>query len=292
MALDLAQLAAAGPVVTDGAWGTEFIARGLAAGECADRWNLAFPGRVLEVARAYVDAGSQVILTNTFRSNRIALAHEGLADNLVELNRRGVALSREAAAGKALVFASMGTTGKMLVTGEITPGEAEDVFTEQATVLAEAGADAIILETMSDPEEAAIGVAAARKTGLPVIGSMVFDSGKNKDRTMMGATPEKAARALSEAGASAIGANCGCGVTGYVDICRRLAAAASCPIWMKPNAGLPDMSRGSGPVYAMTPAEFASYVPAFLAAGARFIGGCCGTNPDFIRAVRQAIPCA
>jgi 5-methyltetrahydrofolate--homocysteine methyltransferase len=288
MPLDLTQLTAKAPVVTDGAWGTQFIARGLASGECPDFWNLAHPERVREVAQAYVDAGSQVILTNTFRSNRITLPGAPVA----ELNRRGVEISRAAAGGKALVFASMGPTGKMLVTGEIAAGELEDVFAEQARFLAEAGADAIVFETMSDPEETAIGIAAARRTGLPVIASMVFDSGKNKDRTMMGATPEMAARALAEAGADAIGANCGCGVAGYVAICRRLAAATDRPIWIKANAGLPEEGEDGRPVYRMTAAEYAAYVPELLAAGARFIGGCCGTNPEFIRAIRGSIPCA
>jgi 5-methyltetrahydrofolate--homocysteine methyltransferase len=288
MTLNLAELAAGSPVVTDGAWGTEFLARGLMPGQCPDRWNLAFPGRVLEVARAYVEAGSRVILTNTFRSNRIALAAEGIAGQVAELNRRGVEISREAAGGKALVFASMGTTGKMLVSGEVTEPEIEEAYTEQARILADAGADAIIFETMSDLRETAIGIAAARPTGVPVIASMVFDSGRNKDRTMMGSTPEQAALALTEAGADAIGANCGCGVAGYVGVCRRLAASTGRPVWIKANAGLPELVNGR-PTYRMTADEFAGYVPELVAAGARFIGGCCGTNPDFIRAIRRAL---
>jgi methionine synthase I (cobalamin-dependent) len=285
MALDLASLAAAGPVVTDGAWGTQFLARGLATGECPDGWNLAFPERVREVAQAYVEAGSQVILTNTFRSNRIALEREGMADRVVELNRRGVEISREAAAGRALVFGSIGPSGKILVSGEVTERELEEAFSEQAEAMAAAGADAILLETMSDLREAEIAVAAVRRTGLPAIVSMVFDSGKNKDRTMMGTTPEQAARALSEAGADVIGANCGCGVEAYVPVCRRLAAATDRPVWIKANAGSPEFVDGR-PVYRMTPGEYAAYVPQLIAAGAGFIGGCCGTAPEFIRAIR------
>ena len=277
---------ASGPLVTDGAWGTRFMAQGLAPGECADRWNTAFPDRVLAVARAYVEAGSQVILTNTFRSNRIALAAEGIADRVAELNRRGVEISRQAADGRALVFASMGTSGKMLVTGEVTEQQLAEAFTEQSAIIAEAGADAIIFETMADVQETAIGIAAARRTGLPVIASMVFDSGKNKDRTMMGTSPEQAARTLTDAGADAIGANCGVGIAAYVPICRRLVASTSRPVWIKANAGLPEMVEGRA-VYATTPDDFAGYVPELVAAGARFIGGCCGTDPDFIRAIRR-----
>jgi methionine synthase I (cobalamin-dependent) len=288
MPLDLAALAASGPVVTDGAWGTEFLARGLATGEAPDGWNLEFPDRVRAVAQAYVAAGSRVILTNTFRSNRIALAREGMAEKAAELNRRGVELSREAAAGKALVFASIGPSGKILMSGEVSESELEDAFGEQAAAMAGAGADAILVETMCDLREAEIAVAAARRTGLPVVASMVFDSGRNKDRTMMGTTPEQAARALEEAGVAALGANCGCGVEGYVGVCRRLAAATKLPVWIKANAGAPEFVDGA-PVYRMTPAVYAGYVPALIEAGARFVGGCCGTSPEFIAAIRRKL---
>lgn len=275
-------------VVTDGAWGTELQARGLAAGDTPDAWNIEHPERVEDVARAYVEAGSQVILTNTFRANRVSLEGAGLAARAAEINRLGVEISRRAAAGHAAVFASIGPSGKMLMTGEVAPETLRDAFTEQARALAEAGADALVVETMADLEEARIAIAAARETGLPVIASMVFDAGKKKDRTMMGATPEQVAAALEEAGADVVGANCGCGVAGYVEICRRLAAATARPLWIKANAGLPELVDGR-PVYRMTPDEYASYVPALAAAGARFIGGCCGTNPGFIRAIKERV---
>jgi len=275
-------------VLTDGAWGTQLQDRGLQAGECPDAWNLLYPERVEEVARAYVEAGSQVILTNTFRANRLALERYGLAERTADINRAGVEISRRAAAGKALVFASIGPSGRMLVAGEITEDELVATFREQARALAEAGADAIVVETMADLTEARLAVTAALETGLPVVASMVFDSGRNKDRTMMGVTPEQAARELSAVGAHVIGANCGQGIVGYVEICRRLHAATDRPIWIKPNAGLPEMVEGKA-VYRVTPAEFASYVPALLEAGASFVGGCCGTTPDFIRAIASAL---
>lgn len=272
------------PVITDGAWGTQLQARGLAPGECPDAWNLLHPDRVEEVARAYVEAGSRVILTNTFRANRLTLAAHGLAEKTVEINRAGAAISRRAA-GRARVFASMGPTGKVLMMGETTEGEMWETFAEQARALAAGGADAILIETMGDLEEAKLAVAGARETGLPVIASMVFDSGKNRDRTMMGTTPEQAARELTEAGADVIGANCGRGIAGYVDICRRLHAATDRPVWIKANAGLPELIEGRT-VYRMTPEEFASYLPALIDAGAAFVGGCCGTGPEFIRQLR------
>lgn len=283
----LARLLAEAPVVTDGAWGSQFLAAGLAPGEFGETWNLAHPERVEAVARAYAEAGSRVILTNTFRANRLTLAAHGLAGQIVELNRAGVEISRRAAGGRALVFASLGPTGKLLVMGNTTREELSGTYAEQAAILAEAGPDAIIFETMSDLEEARIGVQAAARTGLPVIACMVYDSGKNKDRTMMGVTPEQAARGLEEAGADVVGANCGQGPEGYIGICRRLRSATSLPVWIKPNAGLPKLAEGKT-VYQTTPAEFARHVPAILEAGASFIGGCCGTTPEYIRAVAAA----
>ena len=277
-----------GPVITDGACGTELQARGLGMGEFPDTWNLTHPERVGEVAQAYVAAGSQIILTNTFGSNRIRLGEQAAADRLAEINARGVEISLKAAAGRARVFGSIGPTGKLLLNGDITEDELRAAFAEQARFLAQAHAEGLVLETMSDLEEAKLAVSAARETGLPVVASMVFDSGKEKDRTMMGNTPEQVTRALTEAGADVIGANCGQGIAGFVAICQRLRAATDRPIWIKPNAGLPTMVDGRAK-YSTTPEEFASYLPALLKAGANFIGGCCGTRPDFIAAIRRAL---
>jgi 5-methyltetrahydrofolate--homocysteine methyltransferase len=278
------QLTATRPAITDGAWGTELQARGLGLGEFPDLWNLTHPDRVLEVAQAYVGAGSQVILTNTFGANRIRLAEQGSAERVAEVNARGVEISLKGAAGRARVFASIGPTGKLLMNGDVTEDELRAAFTGQARALAAAHADGLVVETMSDLEEAKLAVAAARETGLPVVACMVFDSGKDKDRTMMGNTPEQAARALTEAGADVIGANCGQGVAGFVNICKRLHAATDRPVWIKANAGLPTLVDGR-PKYTTTPQEFAGYVPALLEAGASFIGGCCGTSPAFITAI-------
>ena len=278
------QLIANGPVLTDGAWGTEFQARGLEAGECPDHWNLTHPDRVEEVARAYVDAGSQVILTNTFRANRLAMERHGLAEQLREINLRGVEISRRAAAGSARVFASMGPSGKLLMMGEVSEDELIAAYTEQTQALAEAGADALLFETMSDLEEAKVCVRAARPTGLPIIVSLAYDSGKNLDRTMMGTTPEVAAAELTEAGADVIGANCGQGIESYATLCQRLRNSTNLPIWIKPNAGLPELLE-SGTHYQTAPEAFTRHAPALVSAGANFLGGCCGTSPDFIRAL-------
>ena len=282
------ELLAATPVLTDGAWGTQLQARGLTPGECPDQWNLTRPAEVEQVARAYVEAGSRVILSNTFGSNRVALAGHGLAGQAAGINRAGAAISRRAAAGRAKVFASIGPSGKILMSGETTEDELRAAFAEQARALAEGGADALVVETMSDLAEAKIALEAAKSTGLPVVACMVFDTGRNKDRTMMGATPEQAAGELAAYGADVIGANCGVGVESYIAICRRLKAATDRPVWIKANAGLPELAGGKA-VWKMTPEAFAGFVPQLIQAGASFIGGCCGTSPEFIRAVAGVI---
>ena len=285
----LEQILTAGPLVTDGAWGTQLQQRGLPVGECPDGWNLTHPDRVEEVARAYVEAGSQIILTNTFGANRFILARHGLADRVMEVNRAGVEISRRAAAGRCRVFASLGPSGIMLMMGEVAEDQLQEAFARQAQAMADAGADGIVVETMSDPAEARLAVAAAAQTGLPVVACMTFDSGVNKDRTMMGTTPEQAAEQLLAAGADCVGSNCGQGIAGFVEICRRLRAAGNRPVWIKANAGLPEIRDGET-VYSQTPEQFAEYVPQLIEVGAGFLGGCCGTTPDFIRAVRSKLP--
>jgi len=277
-----------GPVVTDGAWGTQLQARGLAPGECPDAWNLTHPDLVEQVARAYVEAGSQVILSNTFGASSLSLARHGLDAKMVEINRAGAAISKRAAAGKALVFASIGPSGKMLVSGEVTEDELSASFSQQAQALKEGGADALVIETMSDLAEAKIALAAAKSSGLPVVACVVFDSGKNKDRTMMGNTPEQAAAEWTEAGADVVGANCGVGIAAYVPICKRLKANTDKPVWIKANAGLPEVVDGRT-TWRTTPEEFASYAPALVEAGASFLGGCCGTRPEFIAATLKVL---
>jgi len=277
-----------GAVLLDGAWGTELQQRGLAIGACPDAWNLAEPAKVEQIARSYVQAGSQVILTNTFGANRFILARHKLAEKTAEINRNGVEISRRAAADEALVFGSIGPSGVMLMMGETGEDELLAAFAEQADAMARAGADGIAIETMADLNEAKLAVAAGRETGLPVVACMTFDSGPNKDRTMMGTTPEQSAQELTAAGAEVIGSNCGRGIAGFVEICRRLKAATDRPIWIKANAGLPEVVDGRT-VYRQTPDEFAQFVPQLIVAGAEFVGGCCGTTPQTISAVKEIL---
>jgi len=277
-----------GPVVTDGAWGTELQNRGLKIGESPESWNLSHPELVEEVPRLYVEAGSRVVLTNTFGANHFVQKKFKLEDKVSDYNKAGVEISKKAAGEKALVFASIGPSGKLLITGEVSESELEKAFGEQASAISNAGADAIVVETMIDVNEAIIAVNAAKKTGLPVVACMVFDSGKNKDRTMMGNSPEEVVEKFIQAGADVIGSNCGQGIDGFIKICEAMRDITDLPLWMKANAGLPEIQDGKT-VYNTTPGEFVKFVPDLVNAGAAFIGGCCGTNPDFIRAIRKTV---
>jgi methionine synthase I (cobalamin-dependent) len=261
---DLVQSAAPGYIITDGAWGTELQKAGLARGESADLWNLSHPDRVEAVARSYVEAGSRIILTNTFQANATRLAAYGQADRAAAINAAGVAISKRAAGGRARVFGSIG------------PADSPQAVQAQAVALAAGGAEALVVETMTSVEEARMTAAAAKWAGLPVIVSFVFMPG--------GGTPEEAADALSAEGVDAIGANCGTGPESFLSICARLRKTCNLPLWMKPSAGLPELS-GEAFKYPVTEREFGAIARELAVLGAAFVGGCCGTSPEFIRAI-------
>jgi methionine synthase I (cobalamin-dependent) len=277
-----------GPVVTDGSWGTQMQLRGLKRGECPDSWNLTHPEHVWAVAQQYVDAGSRIILTNTFGGSRLALEKYKLGDKVVDINTAGVKISKQAAGQHACVFASIGPSGKMLITRETSESELQKAFEEQAQAQARAGADGIVVETMIDLSEAKIAALAAKQTGLPIIVSMVFDCGEAKDHTMMGNTPEEFLAEMTKISVDGIGANCGQGIQAFLPICKRMRQATDLPIWMKPNAGLPEMV-DDATVFRTTPQEFARYIPDLIRAGANFIGGCCGTDQSFVKAICATI---
>lgn len=276
------------PVLIDGAWGTELQKQGLKAGESPEALNLERPEVVEAVAKAYVDAGSKIIITNTFGGTIFMLERHGLADKVEEINRIGAEISKRAAGERARVFASLGPSGKMLMMGDVTEEELYAAFEQQACALAAGGADGLVVETMADLEEATVALRAAKSTGLPVCVSMIYDSGAELDRTMMGTTVEDATKALTDAGADIIGSNCGQGIEGFVKLAARMKAATDRPIWIKGNAGLPEMIDGKT-VYKTQPEDFARFARPLLDAGADFIGGCCGTSPAFIRALKAAL---
>jgi 5-methyltetrahydrofolate--homocysteine methyltransferase len=275
------------PLLLDGAWGTELQAHGLALGACPDLWNLTQPQRVEAVAGSYVEAGSEVILTNTFGANRIALARHDLAQRVSEINRAGAAISLRAAEGRAQVVAAVGPTGKRLALQDVSETELQQVFAEQLLALKEGGIEAVVFETFTDLDELCVALTAAKSFGLFAVSCMVFDLGETRDRPALGATPERAVERLTAGGSDAIGANCGFGIDTFVTTCRRLRALTALPLWFKPNAGLPELVDGRA-TYAATPQEFAAGAIALVEAGANLVGGCCGTNPAFIAAIAQA----
>ena len=271
------------PVILDGAWATELQGLGLELGGCADAWNLEHPELVQTVARSYVRAGSRIILTNTFGANREALSLYGMTSNVAEINRAGVRLSRAASNGQAHVFASMGPSRKSLVRGEVLPSSLVASFAEQACLLAEAGADALVLETFTDLDELQIALHAAKATGLPVVACLVFLAGSVANSHI---TPETAARVLADAGADAIGVNCCDFIESLVDVCRRLRAVTDRPLWFKPNAGTPKVVNGQI-IYPMSQEAFVEGVRQLIEAGADMIGGCCGINSEAIQRIAQ-----
>lgn len=275
--------------VTDGAFGTELAKRGLPCGsvELLNRLN---PESVMVVARSFVEAGCDALMTNTLGANRFMLEACGAGDRAAELAEAGVALSKRAAAGTAVkVFASLGPTGKVVMMEEVPTDRLAAAFAETAEALAWGGADAIVIETFGELAEVRIALRAVREaTALPVVVSMAFSSGPDKTISMMGNRPAELARLAAGEGADAVGANCGCGPDYCVRLTELLRGACNLPIWVKPNAGLPVLVRGKA-TFPMGPQEFASYVPKLIGAGASFIGGCCGTTPEHVRAVRQAV---
>jgi len=282
-----------GFLISDGAWGTELAKLGLPAGEATELWNAENPTAVEKVALNYVKAGADIVLTNTFGGNRMQLEKRGLGDRVVELNRRGVELSLQAAAGRAFVFASIGPTGEMLEPhGTKTEAEMIECYAEQVVACARGGVDGLCIESMSDLGEALAAYQAGRKAcKLPIIVSMTYEKGDRGYLTMMGVRPEAAAKALDQAGVDLVGSNCGNGIANMIDVTRLMRTATRKPLWIKPNAGLPELVDGVT-VYRETSAVMAAQVPALLKAGANIIGGCCGTTPGHIRqmaaAARQA----
>ncbi|MEJ5252151.1 MAG: homocysteine S-methyltransferase family protein [Chthonomonadetes bacterium] len=273
-------------LVSDGAMGTMLQSLGLEAGQCPELWNLTHPEKVQQVHRAYVEVGAQLLTTNTFGGNRVRLAGHGLEAQLAEINRRAVEIAREAAGDRAAVMASVGPTGLLMEPlGDLSEEQAFDIFSEQIKAIRDGGADTVILETFMALEEIVVALRAAKSLGMKVIASMSFGAG---ERTMMGVTPEQAATTLMQEGAQVVGANCSTGAQEMVPVIRRMREAVSIPLIAQPNAGMPVLVEGKT-TYTQKPEEMAQFTPQFVQAGANIVGSCCGSTPEFTRAIVATI---
>ena len=274
-------------LVSDGAWGTFLHQKGLKAGECPESWNLERPRDVLEIARSYVDAGADLILTNSFGGSPQKLQNYGLGDRAFEINRAAASISRKAAGKRTLVLGSMGPTGKMVFTGEVTEDELFKGFQTQAGGLVAGGVDGLVIETMSDLEEARIAVQAVRSvTDLDLACTFTFSLNQDGEfRTMMGAGIEAYLEMVRAEKVDIIGANCGNGTAGMIEIVKRIRSVEpGTPILIHANAGLPVYVNGET-IFPEEPGEMASQMGELVKAGANIVGGCCGTTPEHIRMI-------
>ena len=281
------------PIMADGAMGTMLMANGLEFGDPPELWNVEHPEIIRRVQRAYLAAGAQVLLTNTFGGNRLRLELHGREDRVDQLNRTAAVLAKveaNAADHPVVVAGDLGPTGQIMesIGGTLTPEIARDVFAQQARALAAGGADVMWVETMSDVDEAVAAIKGAKDAApdLPVIATMSFDT---RGHTMMGVSPEQAAKALLDAGASAIGGNCGNGPDELLPVIERIRAAhPDAVIVAKGNVGMPQLV-GMDVHYETTPATMADFAKRFRDAGANVIGACCGSTPPHVQAMAEAI---
>jgi 5-methyltetrahydrofolate--homocysteine methyltransferase len=277
-------------LVSDGAWGTFLQQKGLKLGECPEEWNITHPDEVFDIAKSYIDAGADMIETNSFGGTIFKVEKYGLGDKVFELNKAAAAISRKAA-GDKFVIGSVGPTGKILMMGDVTEEELYDAFKEQVKGLEAGGVDAIMIETMTDLDEARLAIRAAKEnTNCEVFCTMTFDKTvQGEFRTMMGVSPTEMVNTLIDAGAELIGANCGNGIADMIGIVEEIRKTNSeIPVLVHANAGMPHYHDGQT-VFPETPDEMANLVPKIIAVGANVIGGCCGTTPGHIYRVREMV---
>lgn len=279
-------------LICDGAMGTFLQAKGLQPGQCPELWCVDRPEDVKDIHRQYRESGSDIVECNSFGGSRYKLRHYDLADRAGEINRAAAAIAREVAGDSQYVLGSVGPTGEFMEPlGTETEADFLDAFTEQIVALEQGGADAVIIETMTGIEEASVAVRAAKEnTKLTVIASFSFDpKAAGGYATMMGVTPERFAQALLEAGADVLSTNCGTGPDHMIEIVKLIRSAApDAPIMAMPNAGMPVIENGQT-VFKETPEQMAAKAPKLIEAGATIIGGCCGTSPAHIAAMREAV---
>ncbi|MCK5129142.1 MAG: homocysteine S-methyltransferase family protein [Clostridiales bacterium] len=278
-------------LVSDGAWGTFLQKKGLMSGECPELWCVDRPDDVKAIAKSYIDAGADMVEANSFGGTCFKFEHYGLKDRVSEINEAAAKVSKAAAGDNKWVIASIGPTGKMLITEEVTEQQMYEAFKEQAIALEKGGADAVCIETMSDIEEAVLAIKAAKEnTDLEIICTFTFERTVRGDyRSMMGVSPSAGALAAIKAGADIIGTNCGNGMERMLDIVKEMREAApDMPILVHANAGMPKNIDGED-VFPETPEMMATFVDEMIVAGANIIGGCCGTTPAHIAAIKKAV---
>ena len=284
---EFATLVGSRPVILDGATGTNLQKAGMPVGVCPEQWILENPGVLIELQERYVEAGTDILFAPTFTASRIKLEEYGLENSLVQMNRELVALSKRAAGGRAYVAGDLTMTGRQLYPlGDLMFEDLVEVYKEQAKVICEAGADLFVVETMMSLQECRAAVIAIREVcDLPIMVSLTY----NEDgRTLYGTDPATAVIVLQSLGADAVGLNCSTGPEAMIDPVQQMAEYATIPLLAKPNAGMPELCDGVT-VYRTTPEEFASVGAKLVEAGAAIIGGCCGTTPEHIRALKQAV---
>jgi len=291
----LQDLARERPLLGDGAMGTQLILAGLEHGQCGEAWNLTHPEKVLAIQRRYAEAGSDCILTNTFGGSRLMLDRHSQGDKVAEINRAAVEIVREAFHGRdGYVIGDIGPFGGLLEPyGDVSESEVRGAFNEQAKILVDAGADAIIVETQASLEELLLGIRAAKEAGARcIIGSMTYNAARDGAavRTMMGVEPERAAEFMQEHGADIVGLNCGTGMNmeRTRKTVERYKRVTNLPLMAVPNAGQPKLV-DTQVVYDDTPDHMVKGVVPLLEAGANIIGACCGSTPEHIRAFRKAM---
>jgi 5-methyltetrahydrofolate--homocysteine methyltransferase len=275
-------------LLLDGAMGTELQKRALQPGEPPEIWNITHSEVVYSIHKAYVGAGSDIVITNTFGANPIKLKKSGIEQYFEKINSSAVAVARSS--GSDYVFGNIGPTGEFIEPlGELKKQHTIDMFKKQAEILYKAGVDGFIIETMMDVEEAACAVQAVKDFKAPVFSCMTFQ--KTRDggfRTIMGQTPENVAKRLRDEGADAVGTNCGLTSSEMVNLIKKIATAVDIPIIAEPNAGLPKMKNGVT-IFEQTPKDFASQLKFLIDAGASIIGGCCGTTAEFIGEAKKQL---
>jgi len=281
-----------GPViVADGAIGSLLMERGLEAGGCPEALTLEHPELLRDIAVGYAEAGAELVQTNTFGASPLKLASYGLEQKTEEINRRAVVAVREAVGDDVYVSGSCGPSGRILEPyGDTPPGNVRRSFRRQMVALIEAGVNVICVETMTDHNEAALAVEAAREVSMniPIMATMTFDETPRGFYTIMGTDVRGAASGLLTAGADVVGSNCGNGSDVMVEIARAFRDATDAPLLIQPNAGAPRILDGKV-VYPETPEFMAERASRLAALGVNIIGGCCGTTPEHIRAIRNAL---